>query len=231
MILAMDTSGRRCGVAIWESGEIFVAEADGALKHNEILLSQIHQFLQALRIPLGDLRAVAVSSGPGSFTGLRVGMAVAKGLCWSCRVPLICVPTLEAYAHAMAANCKRAVPLMPARADEVYWSLYEWVEPDGWSAKTPCRVSHIAALPDLISGRIALCGEGLERHRQPLLELFGDRVMAAPPRQDTNSVMISLARLAAARFEAGRFEDLFQAEPAYHYPFLRGGIPGAGWGG
>ena len=231
MILAIDTSGSRCGVAIWEFGQVRFTETESALRHNEELLLNIFKMTLNSGEKPCDLRAIAVSSGPGSFTGLRVGMAVVKGLCWCWRLPLICVPTLEAYAHTMPAHAKRAVALMPARAEEVYWSLYEWEEPDGWSMKMPCRVSHIAELPELVSGPISLCGEGLERHRKKLMELFGDRVIAAPQLKDHESVMVSLARLAAQRFEFCRFEDLFQAEPAYHYPFLRGAVSNSGLGG
>ncbi|HEX7343911.1 MAG TPA: tRNA (adenosine(37)-N6)-threonylcarbamoyltransferase complex dimerization subunit type 1 TsaB, partial [bacterium] len=91
MILALDTSGSRCGVALWSSDLIGHRESDSALRHNELLLHQIQALLAVYEVGRADLRAVAVSSGPGSFTGLRVGLAVAKGLCWSLRLPLICV--------------------------------------------------------------------------------------------------------------------------------------------
>jgi len=227
MILAIDTSGSLCGVAIWKSGEIFFAESDSALRHNELLLNQIHEFLQAQNVALADLRAVAVSSGPGSFTGLRVGMAVAKGLCWSRQLPLISVPTLDAYADTVSSRFKRTVPLMPARANEVYWSLYEWEAVSGWSAKTPCRVSSIGSLPGQVSGRIVLCGEGFIRHRAKLEELFGERASVS---DSIGPLVASVAHLAADRFASLQFEDLFQVEPAYHYPFLRQAASGAGLG-
>ncbi len=230
MILALESSGNRCGAALWSSDWIGHLESDSALRHNELLLQHIQELLAVHKVGLANLRAVAVSSGPGSFTGLRVGLAVAKGLCWSLRLPLICVPTLEAYVHAIPSHVGRVLPLIFARADEVYWSLHEW-EADAWTARTACRVSRIGALPDEISGKVLLCGEGYERHRDQLHILFGDRLMKIPGSDSLEPLIVSVARLAAVRFASSQFGDLFQAEPAYHYPFLPKSASFAGSGG
>ncbi|HEX7343297.1 MAG TPA: hypothetical protein VF398_03475, partial [bacterium] len=120
----------------------------------------------------------------------------------------------------MPSHVGRVLALIPARADEVYWSLYEW-EADAWAARTACRVNRIGDLLNEISGKVLLCGDGYERHRDQLHILFGDRLMKIPGSDSLEPLIVSVARLAAVRFASLQFEDLFQAEPAYHYPFLR----------
>ena len=79
MILTLDTSGSRCGVALWAGGLLANTETLDNLRHNEVLFDRLHDLMSRHNVGLPDLTAVAVSSGPGSFTGLRVGMAAAKG--------------------------------------------------------------------------------------------------------------------------------------------------------
>jgi len=109
MILGIDTTGMDCSVAIWHEELIGVRTIEGGLRHNERLLSEIDTLLSAESIACDKLDAIAVSSGPGSFTGLRVGMATAKGLCIAWDIPFIAVPTLDGL----------------ARANEAYWTLFE----------------------------------------------------------------------------------------------------------
>ncbi|MBU1881052.1 tRNA (adenosine(37)-N6)-threonylcarbamoyltransferase complex dimerization subunit type 1 TsaB, partial [bacterium] len=135
MILAIDTTGFKCGTALWDNGRITLLETEEKLRHNEVIFAQIQQLLQDQNSSLADVEAVAVSSGPGSFTGLRVGMAVAKSLCWSLEIPFIAVPTLEGLANCAPADIYSVISIMPARADEVYWSHFAY-ENNRWEDQT-----------------------------------------------------------------------------------------------
>jgi tRNA threonylcarbamoyladenosine biosynthesis protein TsaB len=218
MILAIDTSGQRCGLALWNGKLLDYTETRDNLRHNEVLLSRLRDLLQRNHFQLSNLKAVAVSSGPGSFTGLRVGMAVAKGLCWSQQLPLITVPTLEGLAAGVPARLKRVVPLMPARASEVYWVLYEYEE-RSWKQQSDYSVCEVAKLSEVIHGSVFLCGEGFERHYDALVSSFASRRLVIDETESLEPLVISTARLAERRYLDAQCDDLKASEPEYFYPF------------
>ncbi|RJP73645.1 MAG: tRNA (adenosine(37)-N6)-threonylcarbamoyltransferase complex dimerization subunit type 1 TsaB [Candidatus Zixiibacteriota bacterium] len=226
MILALDTSGPRCGVALWNettAGELTAfLESDADLRHNEMLLDQIRTLQSWNREAFASLTAVAVSSGPGSFTGLRVGMSVAKGLCWVWKLPLVTVPTLAGLAESAPPRVQRALPLMPARAREVYWRLFEYGL-EGWTASADHTVSEVDRIPEAVQGPVFLCGEGYARHRAELDRRFSGRRIELEPGETQEPLVVATARLAAQRLLGGRIADLKNAEPEYYYPFPRGG--------
>jgi tRNA threonylcarbamoyladenosine biosynthesis protein TsaB len=215
----IDTSGRRCGTALWSEDLLGYLESESALRHNEILLDQIQRLLDQCAAAIKNLNAVAVCRGPGSFTGLRVGMATAKGLCWSLEIPLIGIPTLDAVAQSVRKTARRVLALVPARAHEVYWSLYERASED-WDFVSPCAVGNISTLATDISGDVFLCGEGYERHQELLDAAFAEQRLTLPHALP-EPLVIGAARLAAARFARGQFEDLMRCEPEYHYTFIK----------
>lgn len=220
MILTIETSGLRCGVALWDGRLIDFTETVDNLRHNEVLFNRINTLLYRAHVAMKDLSAVAVSSGPGSFTGLRVGMAAAKGLCWTLKIPLIAVPTLEGLAASVPPHLKRVLPLMPARAREVYWCLYEYA--DGrWNRQGDYSVSDVAAVNEAVQGNVFLCGEGYNRHHAELEALFAGRRLILNEGDSLAPLVISTAQLAAQRFVQADFEDLMKAEPEYFYPFPR----------
>jgi tRNA threonylcarbamoyladenosine biosynthesis protein TsaB len=220
MILTLDTSGSRCGVALWADGLLGYTETLDNLRHNEVLFDRLGDLMDRHHAALSDLTAVAVSSGPGSFTGLRVGMAAAKGLCWSLKLPLIAVPTLEGWAASVPPRLERVVPLMPARAREIYWCRFEH---DGvsWNQIGDYSVSEVGTLQTLVDGVVYLCGEGYDRHKAELDESFADRRLTLTESEFLEPLVVSTARLAAERFAVGRFDDLMKTEPEYFYPFPR----------
>ncbi len=218
MILALETSGRKCGVALWDDELRGWSETEGDLRHNEILFLQVDALLEENGVSPADLRAVAVSSGPGSFTGLRVGMAAAKGLSWSLHLPFLAIPTMEAMVRTAPADKKRVLTLMPARADEVYWALFE-IENGRWIRRTADDTIEIGDLPRVCSGNVFLCGEGFRQHRQRLLELFSGRLIH--PDESLPPTVIGVAQEAAGRFRRGHFDDLMKTEPNYCYAFPR----------
>jgi tRNA threonylcarbamoyladenosine biosynthesis protein TsaB len=133
MILLIDTSQETGTAALAGDGEVlFKEENDIAKEHATWLHPAIKRLLEKAKITVRDLEAVAVVAGPGSYTGLRVGMAAAKGLCYALKIPLITRNTLEVMAESMkalAANKAALIcPMIDARRDEVFTALYK-VEP------------------------------------------------------------------------------------------------------
>jgi tRNA threonylcarbamoyladenosine biosynthesis protein TsaB len=126
-VLALDTSALAGGVALVED-ERTVAEylLDIRLTHSERLMPAVDRVLADASWVPGDLDGVALAVGPGSFTGLRVGASAAKGLAFALSIPIAAVPTLDAMAAGLPFAELPVCPILQARRDEVYASLYRW---------------------------------------------------------------------------------------------------------
>lgn len=166
-VLGIETATMVCGAAVAEDGRV-VAECQVEARnvHAERLMSLVKQALAAAGAGLDAVDAIAVSEGPGSFTGLRVGVSAAKGLAYATGKPLVGVPTLAALAeHAVRASAVPAgsviVPLLDARRGEVYYQLFSQENGDAVPIGEPraAEISEVVALlaerPALLTGEAA----------------------------------------------------------------------------
>ena len=125
-ILQIETSTTNCSVAISANGEIIaVQEVSNGYSHAENLHVFIKEILENNGLNFDDLNAIAVSKGPGSYTGLRIGVSAAKGLCFALNVPLIALETLEVLAHQVNIETGFIVPMIDARRLEAYTKVYD----------------------------------------------------------------------------------------------------------
>jgi len=135
-VLGIDTSGKVCTVAlVSENGTLGQACSHTGLNHSVTLMPMIDHLLKTANQPVSGISHIALSVGPGSFTGLRIGGATAKGLAQVHNIPIIEVPTLDALAYGIF-NGGLIVPIMDARRDQVYTAYYRW------HGKTLCQTSH-----------------------------------------------------------------------------------------
>ncbi len=130
MILCIETATSVCSVAIAENQQaVLVKETSSKNAHSGMLTVLIEESMKEAGMKFSELNAVAVSKGPGSYTGLRIGVSVAKGLCYSLDIPLLSVDTLQAMAFGMAKNYPGVpalyCPMIDARRMEVYCSLFD----------------------------------------------------------------------------------------------------------
>ncbi len=127
-ILGLDSSGLAAGVAVVEDG-VLLAEyiTDYKKTHSQTLLPMLDELRSMIELDLNTLDAIAVASGPGSFTGLRIGSATAKGLGLALKKPLVEVPTLEGLAYNLWGTDRLVCPLMDARRNQVYTAAYEFI--------------------------------------------------------------------------------------------------------
>ena len=125
-ILNIETATKNCSVSVAKNGKTIALEElnDAGYSHAEKLHEFIKDVVLEAGIQLSDLKAVAVSKGPGSYTGLRIGVSAAKGLCFSLGIPLISVNTLESLAQSISIKEGYIIPLLDARRMEVYSSVY-----------------------------------------------------------------------------------------------------------
>ena len=224
-LLAFDTSTPTARVAlISPEGECLGLREKTAARHSANLLALCDEILREAAVVTGDLRAIACGAGPGSFTGLRVGLAVAKGLALPSALPLVLLSSLDALACDLAAaspSARLLLPCIDAGKGQVYARLY-----DGASGTVPSALGEV----DWVLAPDALCalaaeraagqslragGTGVDRYVEVFRTSFGaDAVAAALPGPSAAAI----GRLALARIRRDDFDDLETAVPRYGRP-------------
>lgn len=212
-ILALETSTMLGGVAIAdEKGLIAETRLNVKSTHSERLMATIDEQLRQSDMALKDIDVFAVASGPGSFTGLRIGLSTAKGLCFATGKPLIMVPTLEAFARSFPFSKYPVCVMLDARRGEVYAAVFQW---DGGFIKLLDEVS--TAPEDLfrdVDSPVILAGEGAVVYRERLLAVLGERALFAPAEMMVPSPA-NVAMLGLEKALQGEFTDVSSAEPFY----------------
>lgn len=132
LLLALDSANQRCSVAIGQAGRILAqAEVETGYRHAEMLTVLIAVVLKTADLKLSELDALVLSAGPGSYTGLRIGASVAKGICYGSGLPLVAIDTLEMMArgyvsvHGPIFPGQLLVPMIDARRDEVFTAVFD----------------------------------------------------------------------------------------------------------
>lgn len=213
-ILSIESSGTICSVALHQNGELLaLIESDEPNIHGQKLAVFIQEITDLQQIPINNLDAIAVSEGPGSYTGLRIGVSIAKGLCYASQIPLIAVDTLQSLAFAMLQQKEISFPenstLMPmidARRMEVYLAGYDL----NLNKTIPTKP---VILEDSFYKTFKLptfvCGNGASKIEPSvfngLLTLVNDITFSAK----------HLGQLAFQKFENKQFEDVAYFEPVY----------------
>ncbi len=197
-ILALDTSTRSCSVALLADAEIRVETAVRLPEtHSVHLLALVEHAMRLAGWRPGQLDGLGVCVGPGSFTGLRIGIATAKGIAGAAGIPCIGVGSLEALAASLLPRNGRICSLIDARRGELYAAVYraagERLEP-----LAPERVLTIQALLESLKGPHLFIGDGVTPHAETIRRVLGDQARFAPVGQNDPRAGI-IARLAAAR--------------------------------
>lgn len=216
-LLALDTATGRASVAICRGRDVLAEGSREVSTHSEGLLPLIDELVRRAGVALDALGAIVCGRGPGSFTGVRIGLSTAKGLCLAAGRPLVCVSSLLPLAAATAERCASeatVVTLLDARRGEVFAGLWRGELPLG--AEVACRPER---LPEQLpaEGPLLLAGDGALRYSALLLELLGTR--AAMAGEGCHAIEARyLARAALPRVQAGLFDDLATAVPVYLRP-------------
>ena len=174
-ILALDSSGMVATVAIAEDDRLLAEYTVNYKKtHSQTLLPMLKEAADMIELDLNTLDAIAVSGGPGSFTGLRIGSATAKGLGLALNKPLIHVPTLEGMAYNFWGSDKVICPMMDARRAQVYTGIYTFEKGKLQILADQMAVSIEKAAEKLnkIGRELILLGDGVDAYREQLLQLL-----------------------------------------------------------
>lgn len=227
-ILAIETATKVCSVAVAGDGAV-LGETSLFVPHlhAERLVQMINSLLDSLSVTYANLDAVAVSMGPGSFTGLRIGLSVAKGIAFGQNKKLIMVPTLEAIAGSAArfADIKQQiVAILHARAEEFYYSSFEL---DGSLLKTQTnvRVAEAEKIAEEFSSDVIFVGEGTEEFSRIIMNGTEEhdtekRRIGKNQLRNVPATAAAVAVIAGEKFNRGEFSDLRTSVPLYIKDFV-----------
>lgn len=216
-ILAIDSSSSAASCAILSDtkleAEIFM---NHKLQHSVILFPMIERILSMVDITLEDIDGIAVSGGPGSFTGLRIGVSTAKGLVQGGNKKFAAISGLEAMAFQQGAFEGIICPIMDALRDNVYVALYKWEEGQLKQVYDHNAV-HIEELMDELNNRkenVIFCGDGINIHREFINENLKTKAYFAPLALNMPRAS-AIAELAYKKLLAGFEDDIYNYAPIY----------------
>ena len=215
ILILLETSAECCSAAISRGEEILASrKSETSRQHASMLAPFVRDTLADCGLSVRDCDAVAVSGGPGSYTGLRVGVSTAKGLCFGAGIPLISVDTLEILAWQGYGRAERIVPMLDARRMEVYCAVFD--SQCHKLSPTEARILDENSFCDLLAeGTVLFIGDGAEKF---------SKVCSSPSATFDGSgpVATAMARAATKAWQEKRFEDIAYFEPFYLMEFVAG---------
>lgn len=216
-ILAIESSSLVASVAIVED-DIMVAEYTMNYKktHSQTLLPMIDEICKMTEYDLKEIDAIAVSAGPGSFTGLRIGSATAKGLGLALDKPLIHIPTVEAMAYNFFDTDKYIVPIMDARRSQVYTGIYENVNGEVRVVMDQCltTISELLQKINELGHPVVFLGDGVPVFKEIIEQELQIQVTFAPASMNRQRAG-AVAELGKKYFAEGKIETAAQHAPNY----------------
>lgn len=215
LILNIETATTNCSVSLSQNGETIALKEDynSNYSHAERLHVYIKNLLEKNNVDRSQLDAIAISKGPGSYTGLRIGVSAAKGLCFSLNKPLISVSTLEALAHQVICSDGVIVPMLDARRMEVYSAIFnsEYEQIRTTEAQILEQSSFSAYLE---KGKVYFIGNGVDKTK-PLIS-NPNAIFVENKLPSANE----MSKLAYLKFKRNDIEDVAYFEPYYLKDFI-----------
>jgi len=214
-ILNIETSTKNCSVSVAKNGELLALKEvnNGNYSHAEKLHPYIEDVLTEAKITFKELKAVAVGKGPGSFTGLRIGISAAKGLCFALNIPLIAINSLNILTHAIKINKGFIIPLLDARRMEVYTAVYNstYEKVKAIQAKI---IDENSFKEYLNIDKVYFIGDGVEKlkHLCSHKNAIFDNTLLPSAKE--------MVKLSYFKYKIGDIEDVAYFEPFYLKDFL-----------
>ena len=214
-ILSIETSTMLGGVAIIDETAGLIAETRLNVKttHSERLMTAVNNTLIQSEMDLDAIDAFAVAIGPGSFTGLRIGLSTVKGLSYATGKPVVTVPTLEAFAWNFHYSAYPVCLMLDARKSEVYSAVYIW-EDNSFRTVIDCVSIKPEALLEKLQGKVLFAGEGVLLYKENIIGIMRERAFFAALDKMVPSPA-NVAMLGMAKAKRREFAEISQAVPAY----------------
>ena len=220
-ILGLDSSGLVASVAIVED-EIVRAEytTDYKKTHSQTLMPMLDEISKMIDLDLSSVDAIAVAAGPGSFTGLRIGAATAKGLGLALNIPLIEVPTLAGLAYNLWGSSAYVCPIMDARRNQVYAGIYKFVSKDcDYEMETVCEqcvidINELIEKLNKLGGNVIFLGDAVSVYSDVIRNGVKVEYSFAPAGNNRQRAA-SVAALGAKYFAQGKTVSASEHQPEY----------------
>lgn len=211
-ILHIDTTTKKCSVALAQDGELMIQKEllSEEFSHSEQLHPFIEEVLKESGLKSSSLSAIAISKGPGSYTGLRIGVAAAKGLCFALDLPLIALNTLEIMVQPYEVSpYSFIIPMLDARRMEVYTAIFD--ETKKWIQETTAEVLTENTFTSIVNEQSCLIiGDGAIKFKT-----LHPKINASYTNEIHYPVAKDMITLAWKKFNTKEFEDLAYFEPFY----------------
>jgi tRNA threonylcarbamoyladenosine biosynthesis protein TsaB len=219
MILALNTSTLQFSLALVEMDGETLAECMFSANHKHFggFVPAMHFLMDGSSVSPEELRGIAVALGPGSFTGLRVGLSTAKGLCHGLRIPLVGVSSTEALASQIPFCPLPICPVITSRRGELFTALFKTDEQNVMKRLMEDRSVRFDALPSLFPEDVIFIGNDFGQQSPVLRRLFGSKAVLAPPHHWFLRGA-SIGHLGAIRLRKGDLDDPKNLSPAYFRP-------------
>lgn len=233
-ILAIETTGAEASVAVInEKGEVFMEASDQKLNHLQNLMPMVDLLLQKRGMLIDDVDYIAVSEGPGSFTGIRIGVSSARALAQALGLKTISVPTLESFLYHVPEYKGVICPIFDARRSQVYGGAYQWADEGKYDEVVPGAAYDLHELLELLEAAL----QGIDAEKKDIREItfFGDgiipykeQIMDWQGSSSNNNIRVlfaedevklqkasSVAKLALENYRAGKIKSLYDLKPVY----------------
>ncbi len=214
-VFAMETATIAGSVAIVDDDKGLIGEVkvDVKIAHSERLMPSVQWLLKASSITIKEIDAFAVSIGPGSFTGLRIGLSTAKGFAYSTGRPIVPVPTLDAFARTLPFCSHMICPMLDARKNEIYVGLYKW-EDNVCKKLMPETALNPEEFLKRINEPVVFIGDGAETYKKLIMDTLRTYAIIAPASRMSPSAS-TVAELAVEKLKQGITTDPVKLTPFY----------------
>ena len=216
-ILAIDSSSMVATVAITTDGILNAEYTINHKKtHSQTLLPMIAEIVKMIEIDMDSIDAVAITGGPGSYTGLRIGSATAKGIGLALNKPIINVPTMDALAYNLYSSQYVICPIMDARRGQVYTGIYKFEETEMKTIKPQCimMIDELIKELDTIKESVMFLGDGVDVHKQLIDDIMDTKHYYAPASMNRHKAS-TLGTIAEIYYKNGKIETAKEHKPEY----------------
>ncbi|NYB73909.1 tRNA (adenosine(37)-N6)-threonylcarbamoyltransferase complex dimerization subunit type 1 TsaB [Sedimentibacter hydroxybenzoicus DSM 7310] len=216
-ILAIESSSITASCAVSEGADLLGEVSLNHKKtHSEKLMPLIEKLMEELELNIKDIDVIAISEGPGSYTGLRIGASIAKSLSFAANIPIANIPTIKALAGNIYDIDKLIVPIMDAKAGRIYTGIYKWGKGNlvGVKEQFPCNIDELIEILNEYNNPIIFNGDGSVNYKDIIEEKLNKEIYFAPG-VFNNLRASTLSYLAYNKALRGELSDAFDFKPQY----------------
>lgn len=214
-VLGLETATTAGSIAIVDDNEGLISEVKINIKvaHAERLMNSVDWLFKSSKISINEIDAFAISIGPGSFTGLRIGLSTAKGLSYATNKPIVPVPTLDAFAGTLPFCSHFICPMLDARKNEIYTGLYKW-EDEMLKKVIPETAVRPSDFLKEIKEPTVFIGDGVKIYKKLITDTLKSNAIFAPASKMSPSASI-VAEIVIEKLKEGIFTDPVSLTPFY----------------